>query len=80
MKECLECPAGFKSRYVKNPVIRKNIKACLYGFGVSATTVGVAVHSAGTAAATTAATTGVAGVVGHFTPNCINASAVMVRS
>ena len=67
MKECLECPAGFKTRYVKNPVIRKNIKACLYGFGVSATTVGVAVHSAGTAAATTAATTGDAGIVGHFT-------------
>ena len=46
MSYCLECPIAFKSRYVKNPIIRKNIKACIYGFSVSATTVAVAAGSA----------------------------------
>ena len=66
MSYCLECPIAFKSRYVKNPIIRKNIKACIYGFSVSATTVAVAVKSAGVAAGTAAASAGVAGILGHF--------------
>jgi len=58
MEECLASQKAFKSHYSKNPVILKSLIAGVLGIGA-----GAAVSSA---AASTAATTGFAGFMGHF--------------
>lgn len=63
MREVLASPTAFKSKYVKNPIISKAITSAILGIGASSAIVGVAASSAGSVAATT----GLAGVVGHFT-------------
>ena len=66
MTEVLESPTAFKSKYVKNPIISKAIISCILGIGTSSAIIGSATASAGSAASAVAATTGMAGFVGHF--------------
>lgn len=58
MEECLSSQKAFKSHYSKNPAIFKSLVAGVLGIGAGAAVSG--------AAASTAATTGVAGVASHF--------------
>ena len=62
MEYCLSSPESFKKKYSKNPIISKAIISGLLGIGTTSAVIGVAASSAGTVAATT----GIAGLVGHF--------------
>ena len=63
MESCLSSPEAFKKKYSKNPIISNAIISGLLGIGSTSAVIGVAASSAGTVAATT----GIAGLVGHFT-------------
>lgn len=66
MTEVLESYTAFKSKYVKDPLILKATISCILGIGVSSSIIGATAASASSVAGSVAATTGLAGFVGHF--------------